>query len=129
MNNNCAHCVVWNLLLFILFIDVTVGNRGVAQAVAKLGSSVQIVFTCLAEGFPAVNRMWWDIPFNGTVSSESTFSNLGAVSIMLLNRTMEYKHSGQYVCHASNFLIERSFAFQVVVKGELYIIAYIHSTL
>jgi len=43
---------------------------------------------------------------------------------MLLNGTMEYKHSGQYVCHASNSLIERSFAFQVVIKGELYITMY-----
>ena len=66
--------------------------------------------------------MWWDIPFNGTILSESRFNNSGAVSVMLLNGTMEYKHSGQYVCHASNSLIERSFAFQVVVKGELYII-------
>ena len=105
-----------------VYIDIIVGNRGDTQAVAKLGSSVQIIFTCLAEGFPAVNRMWWDIPFNGSGVSELRFSNLGAISVMIMNSTMEYKHSGHYICHASNYLIERSFAFQVVVKGELYII-------
>jgi len=111
---------LYNLQLFILLIVITIGNRGGAQAVAMLGNYVEIVFTCLAQGFPSVDRMWWNTPFNGSVLSETRFDHLSAISVMLLNGTMEYKHSGQYVCHASNSLIKRYFVFQVVVKGELY---------
>ncbi|XP_065909225.1 cell adhesion molecule DSCAM-like isoform X2 [Dysidea avara] len=102
-------------ILTVTYIYIT--NRGDANVVTKLGNPDQIIFTCVAEGYPAVHKMWWDVPFNGTVLNETRITNTAAISTIQLNGTIEYKHSGQYVCSASNSVIERSLAFQVVVKG------------
>ena len=116
--------------MLILLIDIYITNRGDANVVTKLGNPDQIIFTCVAEGYPAVHKMWWDVPFNGTVLNETRITNTAAISTIQLNGTIEYKHSGQYVCSASNSVIERSLAFQVVVKGELLCICiqYIHTS-
>ena len=94
-------------------------NSGNTRFVTELGRYHHIQFICVAEGVPAIDKIWWDIPFNGNVLTEIELVDGSVHSTMTLNTTMEYQHSGQYICRASNSVIKRFLVYHVIVKGEL----------
>ena len=114
-------CLATIQATFLFPTDIDMINTTATSVTTTVNSSDVVRFGCQASGVPTVTSFEWSYPPNVTfIKSNLQYShdNASVTSNGNVFGKMEYKHSGEYRCYATNGIIKNPLVFKLTVKGK-----------
>ena len=106
------------------FTDVDITNTTPTIVTAAVNTSSVIRFGCRASGVPMVTNIQWSYPQDIVFQQQLprvTPDNASVTRHGDVIGRIEFKHTGWYICTATNNVTRKSVVFRLMVKGKNYI--------
>ena len=105
------------------FTDVDITNTTPIVIIAAVNSSSVIRFGCRASGVPMVTSIEWHHPPNIVFQPQPPRvapDNASVTGYGDVIGRIEFKHTGLYICFATNNVTRKPVYFRLLVKGKNY---------
>ena len=109
------------------FTDVDITNTTAIVVTVAVNTSSVIRFGCRASGVPMVTNIEWNYPPDIVFQQQSPRVTPGNASVTVyggVTGRIEFKHTGWYICSATNNVTRKSVVFRLMVKGTYELCAY-----
>ena len=118
-------CIVYIHILTnnLRFTDIDITNTTPIVITAAVNTSSVVRFGCRASGVPMVTNIEWHHPPNIVFQPQSLRVAPDNASVTRYGDVIgriEFKHTGWYICFATNNVTRESVHFRLLVKGKNY---------